>query len=37
MNFKGRCDKMLEDFENEKFKPSKIGEVIDYYEKNCGN
>ena len=35
--FKGRCDKMLEDFENEKFKPSKIGEVIDYYEKNCGN
>jgi hypothetical protein len=33
--FKGRCDKMIEDVENEKFKPKDIRDVINYYEENC--
>ena len=35
--FKGRCDKMLEEFDNETFKPKRIEEVIEYYEKHCGS
>ena len=35
--FRGKCDKMLEEFDNETFNPKKIEEVIEYYEKNCGS
>jgi hypothetical protein len=34
--FKGKCEQMLKEFENESFKPKTIEDVIDYYEKNCG-
>ena len=35
--FKGKCDQMIKEFENETFKPKTIEDVIDYYEKNCGH